>query len=201
MPEIWERIDWARKRWNVLRHPFYVRWSAGELTPQELARYSGQYRHAVRAIADLSEAVASALPERTDLRGHAREEREHVELWEGFVEAADGSPSDAPLPETAECVRAWIAQGSILRSLAVLYAIESAQPEISRIKREGLIEHYRFEDGPATEYFRVHASLDSEHAALSKELIEELAGPDDEDQLPAAAEVAFRGNWRLLDGV
>ena len=103
----WERIEQARERWNVLRHPFYQRWSAGELSRDELARYSGQYRHAVRAIAALSEAAADAAPERPELRRHAVEERDHVALWDGFVEAAGGSAADRPTPETEECVRAW----------------------------------------------------------------------------------------------
>ena len=52
MPQsVWDRIEEARARHDVLQHPFYVRWSAGELTSEELARYSGQYRHAVTAIA------------------------------------------------------------------------------------------------------------------------------------------------------
>ena len=58
----WSRIEDARERWNVLRHPFYRRWSAGELSADELARYSGQYRHAVEAIAAVSEATAAAAP-------------------------------------------------------------------------------------------------------------------------------------------
>ena len=49
----WERIERSRERWDVLRHPFYKRWSAGELSAEELARYSGQYRHAVEAIATI----------------------------------------------------------------------------------------------------------------------------------------------------
>ena len=46
-----DRIDAAAQRWNVLDHPFYTRWSAGELTRAELAEYSAQYRHAVVALA------------------------------------------------------------------------------------------------------------------------------------------------------
>ena len=49
--DVWQRIEEARDRWNVLEHPFYQRWSAGELTREELAEYSGQYRHATAAIA------------------------------------------------------------------------------------------------------------------------------------------------------
>jgi pyrroloquinoline-quinone synthase len=198
---VWQRIERSRERWNVLRHPFYQRWSAGELSAEELARYSGQYRHAVEAIATMSESAADAEPEHAELRRHAAEELGHVRLWDGFVDAAGGSAADAPTPETAECVRAWTAEGDALEILARLYAIESGQPEISRTKREGLLERYGFDDGAGTAYFRVHETRDVEHAAEARELLEELAGDADEDRLVAAAESAFRANWRLLDGV
>ena len=35
----WDRIEDARERWNVLRHPFYRRWTAGALSAEELGRY------------------------------------------------------------------------------------------------------------------------------------------------------------------
>ena len=197
----WDRIERSRERWDVLRHPFYRRWSAGELTAEELARYSGQYRHAVEAIADLSDATAEALPERAELREHAAEERAHVRLWDGFVEAAGGDADDAPTPETRECVRSWTANGDVRESLVRLYAIESGQPEISRTKRDGLLERYGFDDGAGTAYFRIHSTRDVEHAAEVRELISELGADADEDRLVAAAESAFRANWRLLDGV
>ena len=198
---IFDRIERSRNRWNVLRHPFYQRWTAGELTGEELARYSGQYRHAVEAIATLSDAAAEAAPERSELRRHAAEELGHVRLWDGFVEASEGRVGDAPTPETEECVRAWTAQDDLLGYLIRLYAVESGQPEISRTKREGLLDRYGFEDGPGTAYFRVHETRDTEHAAEVRELVAELAGDDDADRLVDAAERAFRANWRLLDGV
>ena len=197
---IWQRIEQSRERWNVLRHPFYRRWSAGELTRGELARYSGQYRHAVEAIAAVSEAAADAAPNRPALRAHAAEEREHVALWDRFMEAAGGT-EDAPTPETRGCVGAWTAGDDALSHLIRLYAIESGQPEISLTKREGLVGRYGFEDGAGTEYFRVHQSRDLEHAAEARELIEGLATGADGDELVAAAESAFRANWRLLDSV
>ncbi len=197
----WSRIEDARERWNVLRHPFYRRWSAGELSPDELARYSGQYRHAVEAIAAVSEDAAGAAPERPELRRHAEEERDHVALWDGFVTAAGGDVGAAPTPETDECVRAWSADRGLVGSLVTLYSIESGQPEISRIKRQGLIERYGFADGDGTGYFSVHEQRDTEHAADARELLEELADDDDEDGLVATAESAFRANWRLLDGI
>ena len=197
----WERIERSRERWDVLRHPFYRRWSEGALSAEELARYSGQYRHAVEAIATISEDAAEALPERPELRRHAAEERGHVRLWDGFVETAGGSAEDAPTPETAECVRAWTADDGLALKLARLYAIESGQPPISRTKREGLLDRYGYDDGAGTAYFTLHETRDVEHAAEVRELIEEVAVDTDPDQLVAAAESAFRANWRLLDGV
>jgi pyrroloquinoline-quinone synthase len=202
MQGIWERIEEARERWNVLCHPFYRRWSGGELSRGDLARYAGQYRHAVVAIGALSkEAVADAAPARSDLLRHAAEEREHVTLWDGFVEAAGGSAGDPPTAETEQCVRAWSARDDLLGRLVTLYAIESGQPEISKTKRDGLLEHYGFADGPGTAYFRVHERRDADHAAQGRALIEELASASNEDALAVAAEAAFRANWRLLDGV
>ena len=52
------RIDQARRECDVLEHPFYQRWSAGELSAEELAFYAGEYRHAVVALAQASDSVA-----------------------------------------------------------------------------------------------------------------------------------------------
>ena len=82
-----------------------------------------------------------------------------------------------------------------------MYAIESGQPEISRIKREGLAQFYGIEGGAGTEYFRVHEEADHAHAEEARRLIDEAMSAEDADAVVAAAESAFRANWRLLDGV
>jgi pyrroloquinoline-quinone synthase len=186
------RIEAAASRWNVLDHPFYTRWSAGELTRAELAEYAAQYRYAVVALADAAAAAGDA--------EHAREEREHIALWDAFGDGC-GSVAADPNPETLECAAAWTAGDDRLERLAVLYAIESAQPAISKTKLDGLFGHYGFEEGPATEYFSLHAERDHEHAEHSRKLLEELATEEDADRLAARAEAATRGNWHLLDGV
>jgi pyrroloquinoline-quinone synthase len=187
-----ERIDEARKRWNVLDHPFYLRWERGELSRDELSFYAGEYRHVVVALAGAAAATGDA--------EHAREESDHVALWDEFAAALDAPLDRNPTAETRSCTEAWHRENA-LEARAVLYAVESGQPDISRTKLKGLVDHYGFTSGSAgTEYFELHAERDHEHAAASKAVLEESA-PEDADRLVAAAEAALAGNWRLLDGV
>ena len=188
--DFFERLEPIQKRWDVLRHPFYTRWERGELTSDELAYYAGEYRHAVVALADAAQTAGE----------HADEEREHVELWDDFAAAAGSRNGRAPRGETQACIHAW-SGGDELESLAVLYAIESAQPEISKTKLTGLVEHYGYEEGPATEYFKLHAERDVAHASEARAALEQKMTDADADRLVEAAERALVGNWTLLDGV
>ena len=71
--DVLARLDQARAECSVLEHPFYERWSAGELNPAELACYAGEYRHAVVALAEASQAAAAkAGPEHAGGLGRSR---------------------------------------------------------------------------------------------------------------------------------
>jgi pyrroloquinoline-quinone synthase len=219
--DVLARLDEARSATNVLEHPFYERWSAGELSAGELSVYAREYRHAVLALVRASEQVAVKVePEhRAGLERHAEEEAAHVALWDEFAAAAqaaagseraqDARAGDEPVPaaQTRACVAAWTAGPDVLEHLAVLYAIEASQPEISRTKLEGLTGHYGYvAEGPAVEYFTLHERLDVEHARQAGELIQELLDghPNAEamaDRMVGRAQAALMGNWELLDGV
>jgi pyrroloquinoline-quinone synthase len=203
--DLWTRLEHARDRCNVLEHPFYQRWSRGELERDELAAYAGQYRHAVVALAEAAAGAARMASQelRPQLEAHAVEEAGHIALWDDFTAAIGGDPAATANPETAACARAWAGNGErdLLRSLVALYAIESGQPAIADTKRQGLREFYGCESGPATAYFDLHAELDHEHAAAERALIEPRLEAADEDTLVAEAEAVLRANWELLDGV
>ena len=195
MTGFFARADEVSRRWDVLRHPFYERWTRGELTPGELAFYSGQYRHAVVALAD---AAAHAGED-----AHADEERSHVALWDGFLGSVGGDVDAAPTPETAACAAAWGDPSRDLpATLAALYAIEAAQPAISETKRAGLVEHHGATPGSdATRYFDVHAVLDHAHTAHNRERLTAIMEPADEERLLVEVERVLVANWHLLDGV
>ena len=88
--DVLSRLDETRGAINVLEHPFYQRWSAGELSAEELATYAAQYRRAVVSLARASELAAEKAgpAHAAALREHAEEETAHVELWEQFARAA-----------------------------------------------------------------------------------------------------------------
>lgn len=180
-------IDAARQRWNVLEHPFYTRWEQGELTREELARYAGEYRHAVVALARAARTAGL----------HAEEEARHIALWDEFA-AALGTEAVEPLPQTRCCAEAWSAAQDEQGAAAILYAIEAGQPAISETKLRGLVEHYGFDEGSsAVEYFALHGERDHEHAAEARAALED----SDEARLVGLAESALAANWALLDGV
>lgn len=202
--DFWTRLGQVARKHDVLRHSFYERWSAGELSSSELAAYSGQYRHVVVALADAAESAArQAEPSaHRQLVGHAAEEASHIALWDEFVDAVGGDRAAPPTPETADCVQAWAggeARG-LLPTLVAMYAIESAQPAISMTKRAGLVERYGI-DGRGLAYFELHERLDVEHAAATRALIDERLPGADGEPLLKEAERVLAANWRLLDGV
>jgi pyrroloquinoline-quinone synthase len=208
--KLWDRIETVRDEIDVLRHPFYVRWSAGELTRAELARYAGEYRHAVVALASAArsagaQAAAEAPAHAAALRAHAAEEAEHVAVWDRFAAAVGADTTRRPLAETAACAAAWTgrADQSLVHRLVGIYAIEAAQPAISTAKLAGLREHYDLDTPDATAYFELHIERDVEHAAAGRALIDELlpAAAVPEDALVARAESVLRANWGLLSGL
>jgi pyrroloquinoline-quinone synthase len=195
MTDFFTRVDEIRSHWDVLRHPFYERWSRGELRSEELAFYAGQYRHAVVALADAASRTGDA--------EHAAEERSHVALWDGFLDSVGGDAAAVATPNTATCAAAWADPNrDRTATLAALYAIEASQPAISETKRAGLIAHYGAAPASdATRYFDVHAVLDHDHAAHNREQLVAVMEPADEERLLAETERALSANWRLLDDV
>ena len=193
--ELFERIRQAQERWNVLRHPFYVRWEEGELARDELQTYAGQYRHAVAAVAGAARNAATLGDD-----GHAAEEAAHVTLWDAWAASLGAERAEASA-ETSECAERW-APDDALAATAVLYAVESAQPAIAETKLRGLLTHYGYRpDSPALAYFQVHAERDHEHAARAEAILATRPADADDDRLADAAEAALRANWLLLDGV
>ncbi len=205
----WCELDGLQARWNPLLHPFYARWTAGELERSELAAFAEEYDHLVVALAAVAAhaAVKAAEPLSDLLRYHAAEEREHVLLWTGFSKAAGWSLQSAwhyacdPCTTTIACARTWAGspQRPLALDLVTVYAATSMQAEVVRASLPSLLGRYGFGCGVDTEYQRRHAHVDRRHAGLASWALARGLAAEDPPALLAQAEAVLRSHWQLLD--
>ena len=191
---------------RLLDHPFYRRWTAGEVSIDELRDYAAQYRHFEAMLPQHLGAVAAAAghPALRDqaLRNLADEAPAtaptHLQLFDDFA-AALGAPQHAePSPAMAHLLATY-AQASAQSApagFAALLAYESQASEVSASKAQGLREHGIL-DGEALRFWDLHASLDSDHAAWAVDALVR-SGADSEVVLDAATEAAGAW-WDFLD--
>ena len=217
MSDFFATLDARIARYDLLQHPFYVAWSKGELTRDELREYASEYWHHVSAFPTYLSALHARLEDaplrRTVIENLADEEglpagRAHSDLWMDFASgmgADSAAVRDRVLqPET----RALIAHfGSAMQdapasALASLYTYESRVPAIARTKAEGLKQHYGA-DQATSRYFALHQTADVYHAKVWREAIEtELAAhPEQADAALDAAEATAAALWNTLSGI
>lgn len=200
---------------SILRHPFYLAWTAGELSRGQLAAYAGYYYPHVAAFPDYLESAAAGAgdPEvRRELLENLAEELSepapHAELWLAFARGcgveSDAMIAAAPADGAREAVTAFrrLAAGGTAGALAALYAYESQQPEVAATKADGLRRHYGVTDDASLAYFTVHAEADLRHRQGERQALARCleAGAGRREVLDAAGE-ALDAYWGLLDGV
>jgi pyrroloquinoline-quinone synthase len=207
------RID----RYNLLQHPYYQAWSAGELTREDLREYAAEYWHHVSAFPTYLSALHSRLPDgqlrRTVLENLADEEglpngRPHSDLWMDFAKGMGAEASAVRLRNLGSETQALLNHfraamtASPAAALAALYTYESRVPAIAKTKAEGLERHYAT-DATTRRYFTVHTTADVYHAEVWRDaLTTELAAhPEDTEAALASAEAAALALWTTLDGV
>jgi pyrroloquinoline-quinone synthase len=207
-----QRVDAQIAGQRLLHHPFYRAWSAGHLSRNALERYAEQYYQWVSAFPTFLSAThtkcADLATRREILENLNDEERgqdNHPELWLRFCDALGLDRQmvrqTAGLPETEQAINAY--RGVCLNAptaaaLAALYAYESQQPEVMASKRSGLRERYGVTSG--LDYFIVHETMDVEHSAAERRLVERLA-TDGDRQVLDAVRTGLDATYTLLDGV
>jgi pyrroloquinoline-quinone synthase len=213
--DFWKRVDKELRKYDLLTHPFYQAWSAGELTAEELGFYGRQYLRHVAAFPTYLTALHARLPEgetrRAVLRNAAEEEvhgRSHADLWRQFVsgiEPGRDAKDEEVLPEVVELVESYRELGQTApaaASLGAFYAYESQVPRIAGEKLAGLKKFYGADDRTC-EYFRLHMTADIRHAHVWQSLIEEVMGQEQESETETLEGVrrGARALWRALDGI
>lgn len=208
-------LDHLIRERHLLRHPFYVAWSKGEVPEGTLRNYAGQYYHFEsnfpRYVAATYSRLEDSRSRKVLLENLIDEEGRsptHPELWvdfgKGLGMSAKAVRASAPSPATRALLRTYEThtfKGSAAAGLGALYAYESIFPEIAAEKSRGLREHYGIQDAPAHEFFRVHTEADKEHAAAERKLLlQEVArSRSAARQAESATRAAIGAWWGFLD--
>src|SRR6266480_2504285 len=170
-----EKIDNDIAEKHLLKHPFYLAWTRGELSREALTDYARQYYHHVAAFPTYLSAV------------HAK--------------CADQTTRKELLKNLIDTFRSVCGDGSTAEALAALYAYESQIPEICESKIDGLRTHYGFTNPKHYEYFTVHIEADREHSAAERKMLAAYVDKQNFESVKASVNRILNALWEMLSGV
>jgi len=217
-----EQLDARVAKYDLLCHPFYKAWSAGQLTRDDLREYAQDYYHHVEAFpsylaalglrledGDVRRAILANLCDEKGVEGgEGKESVPHSELWLDFAEGMGSTRNlewHSSVPEVRQLIRHFhhvASERAPEEALAAFYAYESQVPRIAKEKESGLRQMYGADDKTCG-YFALHATADVYHARVWRTLLEKrlAAKPEAADAALDAAENAARMLWKALDGI
>jgi pyrroloquinoline-quinone synthase len=219
--EFFQQLDARIAQFDLLCHPFYKAWSAGELSRDDLRKYGQDYYHHVNAfptyLAELSMRLEESELRRAVLANLADEKGwgdatgnkpEHADLWLDFVEGMGASRNlrgHEPVAEISDLMSFFhevAGNGTPEEALAAFYAYESQVPRVAKEKARRLREMYGA-DEKTCGYFSLHSTADVYHAQVwRQQLARRLEhNPQVTDPALTAAAKAAKALWTALDGV
>jgi len=210
-----DEIDNNIEAKHLLKHPFYLAWTRGELSNEALADYARQYYHHVRAFPTYLSAVHAKCENeatRKQLLNNLIDEEagspNHPELWLHFADglgiAQDNAKNAEKWPETKKLIetfRSVCGDGSTAEGLAALYAYESQIPAICESKIDGLKKHYGFNEPEHYQYFSVHIEADREHSAAERRMLDAYLNEQNFESVKRSVNRVLDALWEMLSGV
>lgn len=220
--EFFEQLEVLIAKYDLLCHPFYRAWAAGELTRADLREYAQHYYHHVEAFpcyraalalrldeGELRRAVLANMCEEKGMTGKpGKHSVPHCELWLDFAEGM-GARRDvswhSPVGEVRDLIRYFqrvASEGTPEEALAAFYVYESQVPRIAKEKQRGLHEMYGADDKTCG-YFALRATADFHHSNVWRKQLEKRikANPEAAQGALDTAESAAKMLWKALDGI
>jgi pyrroloquinoline-quinone synthase len=220
--QFFQELEARIAKYDLLCHPFYKAWSAGELSREDLREYALDYYQQVQAFPTYLAAFALRLNEgelRRAVLANMRDEQggesasgetgeSHSDIWLDFAEGMGASRTGVrhqAVPKVNRLISHFsdvASDGTAEEALAAFYAYESQVPRIAQEKDRGLRELYGA-DPQTTRYFTLHATADVYHANVWKEQLAKRleANPETAEKALTAAEAAAKALWTALDGI
>jgi pyrroloquinoline quinone (PQQ) biosynthesis protein C len=203
-----EAMDSALAGRELLSHPFYLRWQAGQLTADELTEYAVNYRVFEAALPIVLTAVVEQLRDEGEVEAAATvgqslhdelsRPEPHLALFDRFAEALGVPSATEPGPAAQALVATYadlVSEGPVA-AVAGLAAYEIQAAAIATTKGEGLRQWYGM-DTVGTEFWDVHAGMEADHGDWALDALA-LLGADPLDVTDAARRGADAW-WAFLD--
>ena len=199
-----KRIDEEIENRSLLKHPFYQMWSEGKLSIPALQGYAKEYFHLVKAVPLMVDRL-SVLNDDENILEILQDEKEHIQPWLKFAGALGVNREELEgycvSAKTRESINKMLnLMGTFENGIAALYSYEAAIPKISRTKIDGLAKFYGIVDDDATEYFRIHETVDLKHSAVWRNKLASLPADRQEDAYNGAVSSLIAQNT-LLDAI
>jgi len=215
MNQYLDKIDNDIAQKHLLKHPFYLAWTRGELSTEALADYARQYYHHVAAFPTYLSAVHAKCenqPTRKQLLSNLIDEEagspSHPELWLKFAEGLHVSDLDVrsteKQPETKNLIdtfRSVCHDRPTAEGLAALYAYESQIPAICESKIDGLRKYYGVNNPEHYRYFSVHIEADRAHSADERKMLSSYIDNHNLESVKASVNRVLDALWEMLSGV
>lgn len=213
--EFFVELDARIAKYDLLCHPFYKAWSAGELTREDLSAYGREYFRHVEAFPSYLDAFASraeAGPMRRAVLANRDEEtgadgsRSHAELWLDFVQGMGGerrsSHDVTELDALTGSFQSVAREGAPEEALATFYAYESQVPRVAAEKARGLKQMYGADETTCA-YFTLHTTADVYHSRVWQNQLAKVMenNPSAAARALNAGENAAKALWNALDGI
>ena len=189
--DIKQELDSKISEYNLLDHPFYQAWRAGELPVDALRNYAREYG-----------AFISTLPKGWETLNDAEtaaEEIEHIDMWEDFADGLNTEISNVQIPQVKtllETAEALFSKRDT--ALGALYAFEAQQPETAKSKLAGLKEFYQLPE-KVVPYFETHSHNEHEAEKLLERINAVSSGA--QEMAVQACEQMSRALWDALTGI
>jgi pyrroloquinoline-quinone synthase len=198
-----EGLGAVLKHHQLLEHPFYRRWEAGELRRDELTHYAEQYRYFEAMLPVFLETLSTQLPQgpaRDSVLDNLSDEvsaPSHLSLFDVFAQSFDAADV-AMSPAMSHLVTSYTAllERGPQSALAGLWAYEGQAAEIAESKAEGLVKHYGT-TSEAVEFWRVHGAVEVDHATWTLEALAQSA--PDTAAVESATRLIGEAWWSFLD--
>jgi pyrroloquinoline-quinone synthase len=224
--QFFEQLEASMAKYDLLCHPFYKAWTAGELTRDDLREYARNYYHHVEEFptylaelalrldeGELRRAVLANMCDENGSAGASGEDSAphsvpHSELWLDFAEGMGarrdmrGHEPVAEIRELTQSFHRMASEGTPEEALSAFYAYESQVPRVAKEKERGLREMYAADDKTCA-YFTLHATADVFHSNVWRQQLEKriAANPEAAQAALDAAEDTAKLLWKALDGI